>query len=336
MKIYATDVDEDALDQARQATYTAQGVEGVPRTLRERYFERGRPALRVPQGPAALGDLRPERPGPGRADLADRPAGLPQHADVLQRRDAGEDPRPLQLRAAATAAYLFLGKSEMLHHARTCSRPVDLKRRVFAKVARPDAARAAAARGAAYGADAGRRRRRTALREAAFDAGAGGPDRRRRGRRARRWPTSRRGRCSAWPRRHRPAAAGPGVSYRPVELRSAIEQACAERRTRRVGSVRVGRAGGEARDARRRRSRRCSATAARCSARASPSTTSRARRRLQRRARALQARARDRLRGAAVDRSRSSRRPTRSSSRPTRSSRRPTRSSSRPTRSSRR
>ena len=38
------------------------------------------------------------------ADLADRPAGLPQHPDVLQRRDAGQDPRPLPLRPRTAAA----------------------------------------------------------------------------------------------------------------------------------------------------------------------------------------------------------------------------------------
>ncbi|HEV8164961.1 MAG TPA: protein-glutamate O-methyltransferase CheR [Actinomycetota bacterium] len=40
VKIYATDVDEDALNQARQARYTAKQVEGVPAELLERYFER--------------------------------------------------------------------------------------------------------------------------------------------------------------------------------------------------------------------------------------------------------------------------------------------------------
>ena len=40
VKIYASDVDEDALMQARHATYTAQQVEDVPPELRSRYFER--------------------------------------------------------------------------------------------------------------------------------------------------------------------------------------------------------------------------------------------------------------------------------------------------------
>ena len=40
VKIYATDIDDDALGQARLATYTAKEIESVPAELRERYFER--------------------------------------------------------------------------------------------------------------------------------------------------------------------------------------------------------------------------------------------------------------------------------------------------------
>jgi two-component system CheB/CheR fusion protein len=40
VKIYATDIDEDALATARQAQYTPQEMESVPLELRERYFER--------------------------------------------------------------------------------------------------------------------------------------------------------------------------------------------------------------------------------------------------------------------------------------------------------
>jgi two-component system CheB/CheR fusion protein len=39
VKIYATDVDEEALNAARQATYTNRQVEGVPPELQSRYFE---------------------------------------------------------------------------------------------------------------------------------------------------------------------------------------------------------------------------------------------------------------------------------------------------------
>ena len=40
VKIYATDIDEDAVTQARQGSYSAQDLEPVPPDLRDRYFER--------------------------------------------------------------------------------------------------------------------------------------------------------------------------------------------------------------------------------------------------------------------------------------------------------
>src|SRR5207302_1353413 len=39
VKIYATDVDENALNHARQATYTPRDVNGMPRDLIEKYLE---------------------------------------------------------------------------------------------------------------------------------------------------------------------------------------------------------------------------------------------------------------------------------------------------------
>ena len=104
VKIYATDVDEDALNQARQASYAAKDVEAIPRGPARALLRAGQPALHVPQGPAAQRDLRPQRPRPGRADLAHRPADVPQHAHVLQRGDAVAHPRPLPLRAEPDGA----------------------------------------------------------------------------------------------------------------------------------------------------------------------------------------------------------------------------------------
>src|SRR5919199_1219066 len=40
VKIYATDVDEEALDKARHGTYTAKELSPVPEPLRDKYFER--------------------------------------------------------------------------------------------------------------------------------------------------------------------------------------------------------------------------------------------------------------------------------------------------------
>src|SRR3712207_176281 len=39
VKIYATDVDEDALNHARQATYNERELSGLPDSFRERYFD---------------------------------------------------------------------------------------------------------------------------------------------------------------------------------------------------------------------------------------------------------------------------------------------------------
>ncbi len=75
VKIYATDVDEEALDDARAAAPTRRAqIEDVPRDALDRYFERIEQRYVVPQGPAAHRDLRPQRPRAGRADLAHRPA----------------------------------------------------------------------------------------------------------------------------------------------------------------------------------------------------------------------------------------------------------------------
>jgi two-component system, chemotaxis family, CheB/CheR fusion protein len=40
VKIYATDIDDEALNQARQAAYSAKQVEPVPGPLLEKYFVR--------------------------------------------------------------------------------------------------------------------------------------------------------------------------------------------------------------------------------------------------------------------------------------------------------
>jgi two-component system CheB/CheR fusion protein len=135
VKIYATDVDDEALSQARQGSYSPREVRGIPKDLLERYFEPVGGPPRLPQGPAPLGDLRAQRPGPGRPDLPDRPAAVPQHADVLQRRD----PDPILARfhfALADTGVLFLGKAEMLLSHAALFVPIDLRQRVFRKVPR--------------------------------------------------------------------------------------------------------------------------------------------------------------------------------------------------------
>ena len=113
VKIYATDIDEDALNQARLGDLHRQGDRvASPRTCASATSSAPTSAG-VPQGPAADGHLRPQQPRRRRADLPAGPADLPQHADVLQRRDAGRILRHFHF-ALRDGGVLMLGKSEMM------------------------------------------------------------------------------------------------------------------------------------------------------------------------------------------------------------------------------
>jgi two-component system, chemotaxis family, CheB/CheR fusion protein len=134
VKIYATDVDEEALTQARQATYTEHEVEGVPTELREKYFE--------PSGNRFV--VRKELRRSvifGRNDLIqDAPIS---HVDVLACRNTlmyfnAETQGQILNRmhfALRPDGILFLGKAEMLLSHTAYFRPVELKRRFFKKIA---------------------------------------------------------------------------------------------------------------------------------------------------------------------------------------------------------
>ena len=66
--------------EARSASYDAKAGRVRAAGSVGALLRTGQRPLRFPQGPAPRGDLRPQRPGQGRADLARRPAGVPQHA----------------------------------------------------------------------------------------------------------------------------------------------------------------------------------------------------------------------------------------------------------------
>jgi two-component system CheB/CheR fusion protein len=132
VKIYATDVDEDALQTARQATYTAKQAEAVPREALDRCFQRSdrhylfRPDLRrtVIFG---RNDLMQDAPI-SRVDLLVCRNTLmyfnaEAQARILRRFHFALDP----------AGVLVLGKSEMLIRHGDLFAPTDLKRRVFRK-----------------------------------------------------------------------------------------------------------------------------------------------------------------------------------------------------------
>ena len=132
VKIYATDIDDDALGQARLATYTAKEIESVPAELRERYFER------ADQRFAFRKDLR-RTVIFGRNNLVqDAPIS---RLDVLICRNTlmyfNAETQGRILRhfhfALDPAGALMLGKSEMMISHRDLFVPSDLKMRIFLK-----------------------------------------------------------------------------------------------------------------------------------------------------------------------------------------------------------
>jgi two-component system CheB/CheR fusion protein len=134
VKIYATDVDEDALAQARQASYLESDVERLPEELLGQYFE--------PQGKHFVfrKDLRRSVIF-GRNDLVqDAPIS---RIDLLVCRNTlmyfnAETQAKILGRlhfALAPRGLLFLGKAEMLLSHTRIFDPVDLKRRLFRKTA---------------------------------------------------------------------------------------------------------------------------------------------------------------------------------------------------------
>jgi two-component system CheB/CheR fusion protein len=133
VKIYATDVDEEALQAARQASYPAKAVEAVPRELLDRYFERydSRYVFRQDLRRTVIfgrNDLVQDAPI-SRIDLLVCRNTLmyfnaETQAQILRRFHVGLDDEGV----------LVLGKSEMLITHGDLFQPVDLKRRVFRKV----------------------------------------------------------------------------------------------------------------------------------------------------------------------------------------------------------
>ena len=136
VKIYATDVDHEALAKARSAQYDEKELQGVPPDLLEKYFE---PAVGTRR--AFQKDLR-RCVIFGRHDLIqDAPIS---RIDLLSCRNTmmyfnTETQARILDRfhyALADRGTLFLGKAETLMTYNEMFVPVDLKRRIFAKVPR--------------------------------------------------------------------------------------------------------------------------------------------------------------------------------------------------------
>ncbi|KUI39341.1 CheR family methyltransferase [Mycobacterium sp. GA-2829] len=132
VKIYATDVDEEALAEARAATYDAKAVESIPTELLHRYFEQigGRYVFRKDLRRAVIF---------GRNDLVkDAPIS---RVDLLVCRNTlmylnAETQRNVLSRlhfAIAPNGTLFLGHAEMLLSHSDRFTPLNLKQRIFRK-----------------------------------------------------------------------------------------------------------------------------------------------------------------------------------------------------------
>ncbi|MFC4536978.1 CheR family methyltransferase [Sphaerisporangium dianthi] len=133
VKIYATDLDEKALNIARAAVYTGRQLTDVPEHLRERYFET------VDEGFAFRRDLRRQVIF-GRNDLT-RDAPI-SRVDLLLARNTlmyfnTETQAGIVRRfhfALTRLGHLFLGKAEMLLDHGDKFEPVNLRMRLFKKI----------------------------------------------------------------------------------------------------------------------------------------------------------------------------------------------------------
>lgn len=140
VEIYATDIDDDALAQARQATYTAKAVEAVPPHVLEKYFSRSGSNFVLNK------ELR-RAVIFGRHDIAhDAPIS---RVDVLTCRNTimyfnAEAQTRILTRlhfALNDDGIILLGKAEMLLTHANLFTPVDLKLRLFARASRTPKAR---------------------------------------------------------------------------------------------------------------------------------------------------------------------------------------------------
>ena len=133
VKVYATDVDEEALNHARQAAYTERELAGLPESYRERYFDQV--AGRFVFTP----DVR-RNVIFGRNDLT-RDAPISRIDLLLCRNTLMYFNAETQARIVNRLAFalrprgvLFLGKAEMLLNHSSIFDPVDLKRRMFRRI----------------------------------------------------------------------------------------------------------------------------------------------------------------------------------------------------------
>jgi two-component system, chemotaxis family, CheB/CheR fusion protein len=224
VKIYATDIDEEALAEARAAVYPPKAFEDLPQEIVDKYFvENGR-------GLGFRPDLRRSVIFGRNELLQDAPISridLLICRNVLMYFTVDAQTRILsQLNfALRDRGFLFLGKSEMLVRHSDFFTPVDIKRRVFRRIPRRNIGERVQAIGDAAFGDEAIARRHADLREAAASIGPV----------ARLVVDSQRFLVDANNRASELFAIGPAdigrplqdleVSYRPLELRSPLDRA---------------------------------------------------------------------------------------------------------------
>jgi two-component system, chemotaxis family, CheB/CheR fusion protein len=135
VKIYATDVDEDALTHARHASYTQQAIDSVPVELQQKYFETvgNRQVFRADLRRVVIfgrHDLVQDAPISRLDLLVCRNTLMYFNADAQARILAR-----LHFALNPTGA-LFLGKAEMLLTHTDLFTPLSLQHRIFTKVSK--------------------------------------------------------------------------------------------------------------------------------------------------------------------------------------------------------
>ena len=230
VKVYATDVDEEALTQARQASYHFRAVQSIPAELREKYLE--------PVGSHYVfhTDLRRSVIFGRHELIQDAPIS---HLDLLACRNVlmyfnAETQSRILARfhfALNDEGVLFLGKAELLLTHANLFIPIDLSRRIFARVPQLTLRDRLLIQAQGGDVEVGNDlMRQTRLRELSFDATS-----------AAQVVVDLNGHLALASERARaffglhPRDIGRPfaeleLSYRPIELRSLIEQASSDRR----------------------------------------------------------------------------------------------------------
>ncbi|MEC4816361.1 MAG: CheR family methyltransferase, partial [Scytonema sp. PMC 1069.18] len=133
VKVFATDVDVDALNTARHASYSPKDIESVPTELQEKYFDRINGRYMV-QKELRRGVIF------GRHDLV-QDAPISRIDFLVCRNTLMYFNTETQVKildrfhfALNDGGFLFLGKAEMLLARNHAFAPLDLRRRVFTKV----------------------------------------------------------------------------------------------------------------------------------------------------------------------------------------------------------